>query len=101
MIDDHAAGAAVARHDVDDARRHARLAAEVGEQERGERRVLGGLQHHRVARGQRRSDFPGGHQQRIVPGYDAGHHPPGLFDHEIELNGIAWGDHQAAVVASE
>ncbi len=43
------------------------LGADLGEGERGQRRVFGRLQHHRVAGGQRRRDLPGQHQQREVP----------------------------------
>ncbi len=39
-----------------------------GELERGERRLLRRLEHHRVARRQRRGEFPGRHHQGIVPG---------------------------------
>jgi hypothetical protein len=58
---------AVAGDDVDDARRQAGLAADLGEQQRRERRELGRLEHHRVAGRQRRRDLPGQHQQREVP----------------------------------
>ena len=58
---------AVAGDDVDDARRQAGLDADFGEGERGERREFGGLQHHRIAAGERRRDLPGEHQQRKVP----------------------------------
>ncbi len=34
------------------------------------RGLLGGLEHHAVAGGQRRGQLPGGHQQRKVPGDD-------------------------------
>ncbi len=58
---------AVAGDDVDDARRHLRLAADVGEEERGQRRRLGGLEHDGVAARERRRDLPREHQQREVP----------------------------------
>ncbi len=63
-------GLARAGHDVHHARRQPGLLDHFGQQQRGERRGLGGLQHHRVAAGQRRRDFPGGHEQREVPGND-------------------------------
>ena len=65
--DERRAGRAVAGDDVDDARRQARLDADFGEGERGQRRVFGRLQHDRIARGERRRDLPGEHQQREVP----------------------------------
>ena len=43
------------------------LLADLGEQQRGERRRLGRLEHDGVAAGQRRRDLPGQHQQREVP----------------------------------
>ena len=46
------------------------LPADVGEEERGERRRLGRLEHDGVAAGQRRRDLPREHQQREVPGDD-------------------------------
>ena len=45
---------------------------DVGEQHRRERRGRGGLEHDRVAGGQRRGDLPGQHQQREVPRDDLG-----------------------------
>ena len=42
------------------------------ELERGERGLLGGLQHQGVAGGERRGDLPGEHHQRIVPRGDRG-----------------------------
>ena len=60
-------GLARARDDVDDAGRQVGLAAHVGEEERGQRRRGGGLEHDRVARREGRRDLPGEHQQREVP----------------------------------
>ena len=48
--------------------RQARLAAEFGEEQGGERRVFGGFQDDGVAGGERGGDFPRQHQQREVPG---------------------------------
>ena len=60
--------------DVDHARRQVGLLADLSEDQRGQRGGLGGLQHHRVAAGQRGGDLPGQHQQREVPRDDlAGH----------------------------
>ena len=60
------------RDDVDDARRQVGLAADLGEEQRRERRRRGGLEHDGVARGERRRDLPGQHQQREVPRDDLG-----------------------------
>src|SRR5215204_5834545 len=61
------------------------LMHEFSEAPRSERRILGRLQKHRVPRGERRGDLPGREQQRIVPGYDAGHRPDGFLHDESEL----------------
>ena len=67
---EQASGVARAGEDVHDAGREVCLAADVGEGQGGERRRLGGLEHDGVAARQRRSDLPGEHQQREVPGDD-------------------------------
>ena len=64
------AGLARARDDIDDARRQISLLDDPGEMERGQRRRFRGLQHDRVAAGERGRDLPGRHQQRKVPGND-------------------------------
>ena len=56
VLDQRAAGVARARDDVDHARREVGLVADVGEEQRREGRRLGRLEHHRVARGERRGD---------------------------------------------
>ena len=74
VLDQRPAGLAGAGDDVDDAGREVGLLADLGEQQRRQRRGLGGLQHDGVAAGQRRRDLPGQHQQREVPRDDlAGH----------------------------
>ncbi|MNM45711.1 hypothetical protein D3C81_566370 [compost metagenome] len=45
-----------------------------------QRRLLGRLEHHAVARGQGRGEFPGGHQQREVPGDDLPDHAERLME---------------------
>ena len=63
-------GRAGAGDDVDDAGRQVGLLADLGEEQRGQRRGLGRLEHDGVAAGQRGGDLPGQHQQREVPGDD-------------------------------
>jgi hypothetical protein len=46
-------------------------------QQRRQRRLLGRLEDHGVAAGQRRRDLPGQHQQRKVPGHDLADHAQG------------------------
>jgi hypothetical protein len=67
MLDDRLPRRAVAGDDVDDALRQPGLAADVGEQQRGERGVFGGLQDHGVPGGERGGDLPRQHQEGEVP----------------------------------
>ena len=66
---------AEARHDIERARRKARLAREIGERQRSQAGLLGGLQHARVAHRQRRADGAPGDLHRIVPRHDMAGHP--------------------------
>ena len=50
------------------------LADQLRQPQRRERRLLGGLEHHGVAAGERRAELPGRHQQREVPRDDLAHH---------------------------
>ena len=59
--------AAVAGDDVHDPWRKLRLAADVGEEERGQRRRLRRLEHDGVPGRERGRDLPRDHQQREVP----------------------------------
>ena len=61
------AGGAGARHDVDDAGRQVGLLQDLGEDQRRQRRRLGGLEDDGVAGRERGGDLPGEHQQREVP----------------------------------
>ena len=70
MLDERGPRAPVAGDDVDDARRQLGLAEHVGEEQRRERRRLGGLEDDRVARRECRRDLPREHEQREVPGND-------------------------------
>ena len=56
MVDERRAGLAVARDHVQDAGRETGLERELAEAQRGQRRLLGRLQHHRAARGERRRE---------------------------------------------
>ena len=65
----------VAGHDVDHAVGEARLLGQVGQPQRGQRRLFGRLEHQRAAGGQRRGPLPGDHQHGEVPGNDLPGHP--------------------------
>ena len=78
--------AALAEQQVQHARREVRLLEQPDQGHRGQRGQLAGLDHRRVARGQRRRELPGDLQQRVVPRrdqradadrlvHDAAHHP--------------------------
>ena len=63
------AGVAVAAHDVEDAGGE-ELGGDLGEQRGAGRRRVAGLQHDRVARGERRPELPHRHHHRVVPRRD-------------------------------
>src|SRR5262249_27305569 len=54
--------------DIDDARRQARFFEPVGKFKNCEWSLLGRLEHASAAGGNGRSEFPGGHEQRVIPG---------------------------------
>ena len=56
--------------DVDDARRHAGFLEDRHQRQHGERRVGGGLEHHRAAGGKRRADLARGHRGGEIPRRD-------------------------------
>src|SRR5260221_13848049 len=70
MFDQRLASCAIAGHDVDHAVRKRNLLTDLSESQRGKRRELRWLQHNSVARSQRRSNLPGEHEQREIPGND-------------------------------
>jgi hypothetical protein len=80
----HADLAAGAGDDVEDALRQPRLLAQLGELERGQRRLRGRLQHHGVAGGQRGGDLPRREQEGEVPGHDCADHADRLPQRERE-----------------
>ena len=80
LVDVHVAadrlarGLAHPREDVHHAVGDARLGGELGQRERHDRRLLGGLEDDGVARGQRRRELPRRHQDRVVPRHDHADH---------------------------
>ena len=75
---------AEAGDDIDDARRESRLLEERGELERRGRGEFRGLQHDRVAGGERGRELEGGQQQRRVPRRDADDDAERLGAREVE-----------------
>ena len=57
------------------------------ELERGQRRQLGGLEHHRVAGRQRRRELPRGDHEREVPRRDQRHHAERLAERHADAAG--------------
>ena len=55
------------RNDVDDARRNAGLFQDRHQRQHGQRRIGGGLEHHRAAGGERGADFARRHGGREIP----------------------------------
>ena len=71
MLDEVGAGRRpVAGDDVDRAGREADLGRELGEPQRGQRRLRVGLEDDRAAGRERGRELPRRHQQRVVPGDD-------------------------------
>ena len=64
--------------DVERPRRQAGLAGQQAEAVAGRRRLLGRLEHDRVAEGQGGGDLPAGQHEREVPGRDGRGHPDRL-----------------------
>ena len=83
---------AIARQHVEHAFRNAGLDGQLGDADGGQRRLLGGLEDHRVAGGQGRTEFPAGHQQREVPRHDGGDHADRLAGHQAQLGMGSGGD---------
>ena len=77
---------------VDDPRRDAGLFGESRQCQRGERRQLGGLEHHGVAHGDGRSDLPAGGEQRRIPGRDLQHYTDRLTPRVVEVRSRYWDD---------
>ena len=75
---------AEAGDDVEHARRDAGLERQLGQPQRGQRGLLGRLEHGRAAGGQRRPERTGGHAERIVPGDDMGGDAQGLHQREVD-----------------
>ena len=91
-------GRVAGRHHVDDARRDPDLAQQVGQLEHGERGLLGGLDDHRAAGGQRRADLAAAHRQREVPRRHEQARTHGTLERQQPALAVR-GAHEAAVDA--
>lgn len=97
MVNDRLAGhRACPRHQVEYPRRHPGLIDDGRQLERREGGDLGRLEHYRAARSQCWGDFPGGHQQRVVPWNDRASHPDRLLHCLAGEALIGQGDHLRA-----
>ena len=68
------------------------LDEQFGEPQAAHRRLLGGLQHDRVAGRERGRDLPRRHQQRIIPRRDRADHAERLAQHQVHDAGFGVGD---------
>ena len=75
--DQRAAGVPVTAHHVEHAVRQ-ELAHQLGHEQRADRRGVGRLEHHGVARRQRRRPLPDAHHHRVVPRRHRRAHPDRL-----------------------
>ena len=66
--------------------------------EGAERRILGGLDDHRIACGQRRGDLPAEHGHRVVPWQDRSDDTAGHLRHPAPAVGVL---QKAAVIAGD
>ena len=76
---------AEAGNDVEHAVRQPRLLAEPAQEQRAKRRLLGRLQHDRIARDQRRAELPRGDDERIVPRHDRADDAERLLHHHRHI----------------
>ncbi len=88
-------------HEVDDAGRDAGLVEEPGQGDGRERRHLGGLHDHGVARSQRGRDLPAHLEERVVPRPDQTAHANGLVDDPAERVRVTAVDEAARVLSGE
>jgi hypothetical protein len=79
---------AVAGDDIQSAGREADLDGELGQANRGQRRLRVGLEHDGAARRERGGELPGRHHQWVVPGDDLSRDPDGLLQ-RVEEEGAA------------
>ncbi len=77
--DGRAGRGAKPRKQVDDAFRKACFHDQFSDPKRRQRRLLGGLHHHRISGGQRGRQLPRQHQHGKIPGDDLSHHAYGLM----------------------
>ena len=84
-----------AGEDIEHALRHARLLGQRHQRQRGQRRLVGGLEHDGAAGGQRRRDLAGDHRAGKVPRRDRAADPDRLADRQqpcvrpLRRNGLA------------
>ena len=93
-----ARGAARTRDDVHDPGGNV-AGDDFGEMQKGERGGRGGLDHDRVARGERRSELPRAHEEREVPGNDLTHDADRFV--QDETHGVVVDAHGAAFFSTQ
>src|SRR5579859_187298 len=80
-------GLAEAIDNVDNSRWQAHFFQPIGQLQRGQRSLLGGLENAGATSGERRRQLPGGHEQRIVPRNDLRGHAHRLAQGETQRVG--------------
>src|SRR5262249_3853118 len=83
---------AKARDYIEHTHRQACFKRQLPELERGQRRLLGWLEHHRVAHGKRRRDLPQRHKDREIPRHDGANYAERLVDGKGETVARLWPD---------
>jgi hypothetical protein len=89
----------IRRQHAEHARRHAGALRQLGQRERRQRRLLGRLDDHRAAGGQRRRDLARDHRDRKVPRRDRRAHADRLADDERALARVGARDRLAVGAA--
>ena len=87
-----ASGFAKPGHHIEHASRQARFNSQFRQPQRRQRRLLGGFQHHRIARRQRRRALPGRHVEREIPRHHRADDAKRLAPHQHQIT-FAGGRH--------
>ncbi|MCY1425506.1 hypothetical protein D9M71_412950 [compost metagenome] len=99
MADQRAADALAATADEVQHARRKDLGECRRQRQHRQRRVLGGLEHHGIAGGQRRGDLPRGHHQRVVPWRDGSDHAERVAAHHAGVAGHVFAGELALLAA--
>ncbi len=90
---------AAAGYHIENALGNAGFERQLGQAQRGQRRLLGRLEHHRISHRQGRAQFPGGHDHREVPRHHQPDHADRLFHDQRQIVGAGRADLAIHLVA--